>query len=37
MTTAWCILVDRLPTRVNLEKRGIDMDNNICVMCGEEE
>jgi len=37
MTTAWRNLADRLPTRVNQEKRGIGLESNVCVMCGEEE
>jgi len=37
MTTAWRVLVDKLPTRVNLEKKGTDLDSNVCVICGEEE
>jgi len=37
MITAWRILVDRLPTQVNLEKRGIVLESSTCVFCGEEE
>jgi len=37
MTTVGRVLADRLPTRVNLEKIGIVLDNILCVMCGEEE
>jgi len=37
MTTALRVLVDRLPTRVNLEKRRIVLESNLCVLCEEEE
>lgn len=29
--------MDRLPTRVNLESRGIPVESNSCVLCGLEE
>ncbi|KAK7373394.1 hypothetical protein VNO80_06800 [Phaseolus coccineus] len=37
MTTASRVSADRLPRRVNLEKRGIVMESSMCVLCGEEE
>jgi len=30
---AWRILLDRLPTRANLAKRGIQIGNEWCPMC----
>jgi len=32
MTTAWRVLVDRLSTHANLERRGILVESNLCVL-----
>jgi len=37
MTTAWRVLVDRLPTRENLVKRGFILKSSLCVLGGDEE
>jgi len=37
LTTAWRVLNDRLPTRANLERRGLILETNRCAMCGEDE
>ena len=34
---AWRILLDRLPTCVNLEGRGVTLVSKLCVMCGTVE
>lgn len=34
---AWRVALTRLPTRSNLEKRGIILLSNLCMLCGEEE
>ena len=33
LTTTWRAIVDRIPTRDNLSKRGVDMCAHECVMC----
>jgi len=37
LTTAWRVLLDRLPTRVNLMRRGVVVSTNICVLYQETE
>jgi len=37
LTTAWRVLNDRLPTRANLERKGLIQESNMCVMCGKDE
>jgi len=37
LTTAWRVLKDMLPTRANLERRGLILESNRCAMCGEDE
>ena len=33
---AWRARLGRLPTRVELDKRGIDLDSILCARCGNE-
>jgi len=33
LTTAWRILIDRIPNRVNLLSRGVPMTSTCCVLC----
>ena len=37
MTSSQRVVVDRLPTLVNLKERGAVLESFMCVMCGEEE
>ncbi|GJS65283.1 putative RNA-directed DNA polymerase, eukaryota, reverse transcriptase zinc-binding domain protein [Tanacetum coccineum] len=32
----WRLVVNKLPTRVNLERKGIDVDSTLCPICGED-
>jgi len=32
----WRVLLDRLPTKVNLEYRGVDLSCNLCLLCNKE-
>ena len=34
---AWRVRLNRLPSRVNLVARGVDVDSVICPCCEEEE
>jgi len=36
-TVAWRVLLDRLPTRVNMENRGMDLESKLCVLYGDAE
>ncbi|KAL9328852.1 hypothetical protein ACSQ67_003855 [Phaseolus vulgaris] len=36
-TVAWRVLLDRLPTRVNMENRGMDPESKLCVLYGDAE
>jgi len=35
--TAWRVLENKIATTVNLERRGIVIDNLLCCLCGKEE
>jgi len=37
LITAWRILLDRIPTYVNLLRRGVTVNSSICVLCIESE
>jgi len=37
MFIAWRVLENRIATTVNLERRGIVVDNLLCCLCGKEE
>jgi len=37
MITAWRILLDKIPTRRNLESRGIIVNSSLCVLCNMAE
>ena len=30
---AWRLLLDRIPTRVSLSRRGVTMESTLCAMC----
>ncbi|GJY16956.1 RNA-directed DNA polymerase, eukaryota, partial [Tanacetum coccineum] len=32
----WRLVLNKLPTRVNLERKGIDVDSTLCHICGED-
>jgi len=36
LLTAWRVLEDKIVTTVNLERRGIVVDNPLCCLCGME-
>ena len=33
LTTAWRVLLDRLPTRINLARRGVVVSTTLCALC----
>ena len=33
LTTGWRVLLDRIPTRVNLSRRGVVVDTTLCALC----
>jgi len=33
----WKTFLDRLPARVNLERRGVNIESNLCPLCAKEE
>jgi len=35
--TAWRMLENKLAIRVNLERRGVSVENSLCCLCGKEE
>jgi len=35
--TAWRMLDNKLATRVNLERRGVSVENSLCCLCGKED
>ena len=37
IVTAWRVLLDRIPTRVSLSRRGVMMESTICAMCQLKE
>ena len=37
LTTAWRVLIDRIPTRVGLSRRGVHMLSNACGLCQSKE
>ena len=37
LTTAWRILLDRVPTRVNLVRRGVIANSTLCSLCNLSE
>ena len=37
LTTTWRVLLDRLPTRTNLIRRGVELMSPNCVMCQASE
>ena len=37
LITAWRALLGRLPTKVNLSRRGVVVNDNICVLCLDKE
>ena len=37
VTTTWRVLLDRIPTRVCLSRRGVMMDTTLCAMCQVKE
>jgi len=37
LTTTWRILIDRLPTKEGLSRRGVLMDTTVCVLCKIKE
>jgi len=34
LVTAWRALLDKLPTKTNLMRRGVMINNQLCVLCG---
>ncbi|GLT88784.1 hypothetical protein SLE2022_067930 [Rubroshorea leprosula] len=36
-TFAWKALRDRLPTKLKLAKKGVQLDTNNCPLCGEQD
>ena len=37
IVTAWRVLLDRIPTRVSLSRRGVMMESTLCAMCQLKE
>ena len=37
IVTTWRVLLDRIPTRVSLSRRGVMMESTICAMCHLKE
>jgi len=37
LTTAWRVLLGRVPTRVCLNRRGVMMNSTLCAMCQSKE
>ena len=37
LTTAWRALLNRIPTRESLSRRGVQMNSRVCVLCQEKE
>ena len=35
--TAWRILLDRVPTRINLIRRGVSVNSSVCTLCQASE
>ena len=37
VTTAWRVLLGRIPTRMNLSRRGVTVNTTLCAMCQSKE
>ena len=37
LTTAWRILIDRIPSRVNLLRRGVPVTSTLCALCNRSD
>ena len=37
LTTTWRVLIDRIPTREALVRRGVQMESTVCVLCRIKE